>query len=927
MKRGAVDQLNPISKRTKTDIDLLLAVMTGGMIPQIKTLIANGADINQVDSNGTGLIIHAIDQDNADFVKILLDAQININTFHKGCTPLAYAINAVPENIEIIKLLANADKESLNKVCHNDLLVTPLAYAVSKPSKLAVIEVLIDAGANMEALCQGMTLLHYSIAYYYSQIAEMLINKGAKTEALYKDMTCLHHAVLTYQTSIVKILLENGANKEALYNGNTPLTHAFYSCNPNMEVLIDAGALLPAKILRKFLLVPRNQKYIQNLLPHYLSQYSSIELYSVLYGVISAGNLEILNLLLSYPCVEAIACHKNNALLYKAKMGALSNPENFQPLVDKLMQVESIQAKEQEIALRVKSLYHDEITLSRIYYGPLEKNTYTQELEWVAKYALRQPTHCHFFEKDNRLNIHFEDTTINLSSLIKKANLSHIVLDKEDSDLLMSFDDITLSDKISDIFPENYTLPHTFLTDSERLSIFEYTGNFAYKSINSILHGNSPEGETSNPHFYRNTFFKTLFLASGLNKITPSWTRDPLAPEPSIKTYRGEKYLTLEELNQRILKLATEPQGIIQKQPGFSSTSKRLSIAKKFNGDLSLIEYHDQYGKNISPLSQQKKESEYLQLPGYIALSSTRKNKELNIFEANVMVPLFKAQRSVHQEHRFYHLIQKENSKPVFLEGLLEESQFAYDHYLSKNFTENWYQVDWELDTIHGLIPRPNHGLAHSMRVAQLVLVVSQFLMHYDKSRFNFASRDIHIIQLTAIFSVVGRKNDAGFKDMTPEHRGAYKGYKQASSEAFRNYVTEYKFLNMTEDEISSYSKNILNMGEPGENSPSAISLALAHKLDLLRCFMSVNDSLNTHIIEPLNQYMDTLATRALLEYAENLLHATGNRVMIGNMTGYNESIFYTVSTNVMACFNAIDSVPMPEPSISYKKRKIHLHL
>lgn len=39
---------------------------------------------------------------------------------------------------------------------------------------------------------------------------------------------------------------------------------------------------------------------------------------------------------------------------------------------------------------------------------------------------------------------------------------------------------------------------------------------------------------------------------------------------------------------------------------------------------------------------------------------------------------------------------------------------------------------DWSLNTPSGLVPRPNHGIAHTLRVAQLVPVIAEFLKAYS---------------------------------------------------------------------------------------------------------------------------------------------------------------------------------------------------
>lgn len=957
-----------------TDPNCLIAAVKNEQIEEIHALITSGTDINVIDQEGASALIHAIRLENIGIVKMLLDAKINLYYIYRHYIPLAYAIIQKHPNIEIIRLLANADKELLNiDCCYLSLFdsVPPLHFAINKTDNSKILKVLIQAGASTETLAEnlmtclhyaiwqqktdmvktlikqganiealheyklnvgnyvvmttplahalkyglseivkvliaaganiedigyGMTCLQYMIKYYnyyesqYTLIAQALIDKGTNVEALYDDnqMTCLHRAIINDRINMVEILLANGANKEARYNGMTPLYLAISYKNIEIaKILIKAGANItfPFEFLLKILPKIITKGLTQDLLSDCLTQYP-------------CDQHEITD-----PQLGALASRENNLLLHQAQKEALKNPKLFQPIVDMLLKIERVQARELEIMLQVKSLYNNEIAPNTICDGPLEKNLFTQELEWIAKYALRNPTHCHFFEKKNALHVTLKDTTINLSILIKNANLSHILLDNHDSALF-------LSDNLPEL-REDYTLTNKFITASERAAINDYTGNIDYKSINSILYGNPPEGVTSAPDFYRNTFFKIVFMASGLNKIKPSWSRDPECPAPPIKTYRGEKHLTPEEFSQRQLKLQHTPQCFIQKQSGFTSTSTSLKTANKFSDKYSLMVYHDQYGKDIAPLSRVD-EDEYLMFPGYVCISKIEKNDKLTIFNARAFVPLFKTHRAVNQEYRFYHLKQEKNLTPAFLSGLLEECQFAYDHYLSKAYTEDWYKEDWALDTDKGVIPRPNHGLAHTMRVAQLVSVVAEFLNNTNFT--TFTTRDIHIVQLTAIFSVVGRKNDAGFQDMQAGKQGAYKAYKQTSSEAFSDYVTNHTFLNMNAAEISEYSRNILNMGEPDENSTSAILLALAHKLDLLRCFTPVGDSLNTHIINPLKQYLGESATYTLIEYAEKLLHATGDRVLCGNQkAGYHHAIFYPVSTDVNACFYAIESVPVPD--------------
>ncbi len=244
---------------------------------------------------------------------------------------------------------------------------------------------------------------------------------------------------------------------------------------------------------------------------------------------------------------------------------------------------------------------------------------------------------------------------------------------------------------------------------------------------------------------------------------------------------------------------------------------------------------------------------------------------------------------------------------------LLPVCQFVYEYYLSQVYTDRECIWDWELETEFGTIQRPNHGLAHSMRVAQLVPVVANFLnAHAEDTSFTLTPKQTQLLQIAALFSVVGRENDAGFGD-NPEK---YMKYRLKSAEAFEQFARAT--LNLSEAELQYYKHIVHKMGSPNEQSPEFKILNFAHKLDLLRCYSA--QQIENSIIKPLNEYLPESETQVLLDYAEDLLHATGNRVYSGkNPTYYNTALFGKVSTNVRACVDALFSVDSPEPKVMPK--------
>lgn len=708
------------------------------------------------------------------------------------------------------------------------------------------------------------------------------------------DYTPLLVAAQTPHTHIIDLLIEHGANPNIQSSFDcTPLMMAIrYQNIPGIKALISKGAEVNLK---------------QNLFNT-----------NILKSAVQIANPEIICTI-----IEAGA-FVDYAFFVKMQKKAFKNPEKFQPVVDLLLQNEAIAIKANRAKKRIADLYTNQFNPDKIQFTPLEKDLYTQQLQWIAKFVLRSPGNCHFFEEKDELFVKIKHLKINLSQLLTQADLSHIALSQKDNLLFIKLFQLSNDDveKLSTPLLSTFTLPNKSLSPAERFAIHCYSED-DHASMNSILHKNPPEGEKNKPDFYRNTFLKTLFLASGLNKITPNWTRDPEDLTPHLATYRGEEHIHPQEINQRIQQLQNNISGIIQKQAGFASTSTNLEVSKKFEGELCRIEYDKRYGKNIQCLSAHEKEEEYLQLPGFIQIFSHSEDNQIHVFKAKCITPLFEKHRSVQHEYEFSILktfasasaipndVPEKELPPLFLEGLLTECQFVYEYFLSKGYTDFSCLNDWEYKTFFDkIIPRPNHNLPHVMRVAQLASVIAPFLP------FEFSQREINIVQLTALFSVVCRQNEMGFKDMKSDNMG-YKIFKQNSGQQFANYVNQTQFLNMTPEEIQLYSHNIMKMGEPGEESPTAILLALAHKLDLLRCYEP--DRVKKDIIGPLTKYISNPEdVNKLLNYAEGLLHATGNRVMYGQeIAEYNDELFYAVSTNVETCFQAINSVLAPTPTVN----------
>jgi ankyrin repeat protein/mRNA-degrading endonuclease RelE of RelBE toxin-antitoxin system len=164
----------------------LLNIMTAlGRLDFIKVLVANGADVNSKDAQGT-TPLHITAQENlSDIMRYLLDSGAAINAQNTNeATPLWFA--CVLENVLLAQLLLNegADPEigppgliPLFSACianKTDQIVklliqnkakvnvygpggiTPLHLACKK-GKVNIAKVLLDAGADYNAECYGVT--------------------------------------------------------------------------------------------------------------------------------------------------------------------------------------------------------------------------------------------------------------------------------------------------------------------------------------------------------------------------------------------------------------------------------------------------------------------------------------------------------------------------------------------------------------------------------------------------------------------------------------------------------------------------------------------------------------------------------------------------------------------------------------------------
>ena len=215
----------------------------------VEVLIDAGADIEAKDDVGYSPIRWACIHGYIAVVKVLLKAGAKVchadNEGDYTCLDLA----ANNGRTETVRYLASLREVDVNHQGFQNR--TALHIAVSN-GRVNVVEVLIDAGADIEAKdVKGLTPLHYACDAGKLEIVQMLVEAGADVRVADNEgETCLNRAANDGRTETVRYLAslrEADVIRQGFQN-RTALHTAVSSGHVNVvEVLIDAGADIEAK--------------------------------------------------------------------------------------------------------------------------------------------------------------------------------------------------------------------------------------------------------------------------------------------------------------------------------------------------------------------------------------------------------------------------------------------------------------------------------------------------------------------------------------------------------------------------------------------------------------------------------------------------------------------------------------------------------
>jgi ankyrin repeat protein len=186
-----------------------------GDIRLLKTLIANGYDIDGSDNHNKNPLLLALEIQNVDFLKLLLQHEATVKEEH---IEVASALKSY--NYLQILLQPTVSNTKLNRTRNTVLLSTAIS------GKLHLLQVLIENNANVNVKNeQGQSPLHKSAEKGHLECIKYLIENKADVNAIdEKGQNALHIATWEGHLECMKYLIDNKAEINAIDNeGQTSL--------------------------------------------------------------------------------------------------------------------------------------------------------------------------------------------------------------------------------------------------------------------------------------------------------------------------------------------------------------------------------------------------------------------------------------------------------------------------------------------------------------------------------------------------------------------------------------------------------------------------------------------------------------------------------------------------------------------------------
>jgi ankyrin repeat protein len=191
----------------------------------------------------------AIKSGDVEATRALLESEADVNAAEPdGTTPLHWAANRSDPETAAALIENGASVNASNRYG-----VTPLVAACMGTGDVAVVELLLDAGADPDsAMPSGQSALMTAARSGKADVVDLLVARGADIEAReqWRGQNALMWAAAEGHPDTIKTLVEAGADVHARTNaGFTPILFAVRAGHiAATEVLLNVGAIVNDKV-------------------------------------------------------------------------------------------------------------------------------------------------------------------------------------------------------------------------------------------------------------------------------------------------------------------------------------------------------------------------------------------------------------------------------------------------------------------------------------------------------------------------------------------------------------------------------------------------------------------------------------------------------------------------------------------------------